>query len=106
MIVRPRRMPPPVINLAINGRFLCQPTTGVQRVARELTREFDRLVEEGEDRFRIRLLCPPGADLSDPKAALEASLVQARIGAGGGPDVVVFNAGVTNSQFRRSPEGM
>lgn len=32
--------------------------------------------------------------------------VKGRFGAGGGPDVVVFNAGVTNSQFRRSPEGM
>lgn len=26
--------------------------------------------------------------------------------AAGGPDAIVFNAGVTNSQFRRSPEGM
>lgn len=32
--------------------------------------------------------------------------VKGRFGAGGGPDVIVFNAGVTNSQFRRSPEGM
>lgn len=31
--------------------------------------------------------------------------VKGRFGAGG-PDVIVFNAGVTNSQFRRSPEGM
>lgn len=32
--------------------------------------------------------------------------VKGRFGATGGPDVIVFNAGVTNSQFRRSPEGM
>ncbi|KAJ0125107.1 short-chain dehydrogenase reductase family protein [Diaporthe amygdali] len=32
--------------------------------------------------------------------------VKGRFGPTGGPDVVVFNAGVTNSQFRRSPEGM
>lgn len=32
--------------------------------------------------------------------------IKGRFGTGGGPDVVVFNAGVTNSQFRRSPEGM
>lgn len=31
--------------------------------------------------------------------------VKGRFGAGG-PDVIVFNAGVTNSQFRKSPEGM
>lgn len=32
--------------------------------------------------------------------------VKGRFGAAGGPDVIIFNAGVTNSQFRRSPEGM
>ncbi|KAI7788827.1 short-chain dehydrogenase reductase family protein [Diaporthe eres] len=32
--------------------------------------------------------------------------VKGRFGPSGGPDVIVFNAGVTNSQFRRSPEGM
>lgn len=32
--------------------------------------------------------------------------VKGRFAATGGPDVIVFNAGVTNSQFRRSPEGM
>lgn len=32
--------------------------------------------------------------------------VKGRFGATGGPDVVVFNAGVTNSHFRMSPEGM
>ena len=32
--------------------------------------------------------------------------VKGRFGAADGPDVIVFNAGVTNSQFRRSPEGM
>lgn len=32
--------------------------------------------------------------------------VKGRFDATGGPDVIAFNAGVTNSQFRRSPEGM
>lgn len=32
--------------------------------------------------------------------------VKGRFNAAAGPDVVVFNAGVTNSQFRRSPEGV
>ncbi|KAI3393358.1 hypothetical protein diail_4396 [Diaporthe ilicicola] len=35
-----------------------------------------------------------------------AEAVKGRFPATGGPDVVVFNAGVTNSQFRRSLEGM
>jgi glycosyltransferase involved in cell wall biosynthesis len=47
--------------LAINGRFLTQPTTGVQRVARELTREIDRLVASGGADLRLRLLCEAGA---------------------------------------------
>jgi glycosyltransferase involved in cell wall biosynthesis len=47
--------------LAINGRFLTQPTTGVQRVARELTREIDHLVAAGRHKLRLRLLCEPAA---------------------------------------------
>ena len=43
--------------LAINGRFLTQPTTGVQRVARELTRAIDELVAAGQVDARVRLLC-------------------------------------------------
>ncbi len=43
--------------LAINGRFLTQPTTGVQRVARELTRAIDELVTIGQVDVRVRLLC-------------------------------------------------
>lgn len=43
--------------LAINGRFLTQPTTGVQRVARELTRAIDDLVATGQVDARVRLLC-------------------------------------------------
>ncbi|KAL1850436.1 hypothetical protein Daus18300_012914 [Diaporthe australafricana] len=35
-----------------------------------------------------------------------AEAVKGRFAATEGPDVVVFNAGVTNSQFRKSPEGM
>ena len=47
------------IPLTINGRFLAQPTTGVQRVARELSREIDALVASGEAEFDVRLVCPP-----------------------------------------------
>lgn len=51
------------IDLVINGRFVSQRITGVQRVAWELTREIDRLIAEGDRRFRVRLVCEPGADL-------------------------------------------
>lgn len=53
------------VDIAINGRFLKQPTTGVQRVARELTREIDRIAARGERPIRTRLLCQPGADAGD-----------------------------------------
>ena len=33
--------------ILINGRFLTQPITGVQRYALEIVREFDRLLDEG-----------------------------------------------------------
>jgi glycosyltransferase involved in cell wall biosynthesis len=51
--------------LAINGRFLMQATTGVQRVARELTHEIDSLAASGEVPVRIRLICQPEADVSE-----------------------------------------
>lgn len=50
--------------ILINGRFLTQPITGVQRVARELVSEMDRLVGEGGTRLRLALACEPGADAS------------------------------------------
>lgn len=51
--------------LAINGRFLSQQTTGVQRVARELTRAIDRLMLAGEHRGCVRLVCEDGASVED-----------------------------------------
>jgi len=54
--------PPEVI---INGRFLMQPVTGVQRVARELTRALDHLVAEEGRPVRLRLVCEPDAVLDD-----------------------------------------
>ncbi|MGN6538750.1 MAG: glycosyltransferase family 4 protein, partial [Mesorhizobium sp.] len=48
----------------INGRFLCQPTTGVQRYAREVALALDALVAEGVPPARgleLDLCCPPGA---------------------------------------------
>lgn len=48
----------------INGRFLSQPTTGVQRYAREVVRSLDSLIAEQVPLARgleVELLCPPGS---------------------------------------------
>ncbi|MGY2997385.1 glycosyltransferase involved in cell wall biosynthesis [Mesorhizobium sp. URHB0026] len=48
----------------INGRFLSQATTGVQRYAREIVRSLDSLIEERvplASDLQLRLLCPPGS---------------------------------------------
>lgn len=50
-------------HFAINGRFLCQPVTGVQRVAREVVREIDRLMVEGFLDARVDLFCPEGSQM-------------------------------------------
>ena len=45
----------------INGRFLTQPITGVQRYAHEVVKAFDRLLEQGiidPSRYRFTLLIP------------------------------------------------
>jgi glycosyltransferase involved in cell wall biosynthesis len=49
---------------SINGRFLSQPATGVQRYAEEIVRALDQLLAEqnGEgERLKLELLCPPGS---------------------------------------------
>lgn len=48
--------------ILINGRFLTQPVSGVQRYAREIVRALDQRPDAAE---RYRLLAPPGAD--DPR---------------------------------------
>lgn len=59
-------MPPfaPGRSFVINGRFLTQPTTGVQRVARELTKALDRLIGERNFPATIKLMCEEHADVS------------------------------------------
>lgn len=61
----PDRMVRSVPEIVINGRFLMQPVTGVQRVARELVREIDHFVAENNLDLRLRLICEPGADTSE-----------------------------------------
>ena len=62
----------------INGRFLTQPVTGVQRYAREITSALDRLLAEGHpwaSDLSIEIVCPPGAkqDLRLEKIAVRST---------------------------------
>ncbi len=51
------------MDIVINGRFLSQRMTGVQRVAQEFTRALDRLLSRGAyPGTKVRLVAPPGAD--------------------------------------------
>jgi glycosyltransferase involved in cell wall biosynthesis len=64
----------PAGSVGINGKFLAQPTTGVQRVARQLVLALDRRLATGTaGAVRWRLLVPEGA----PVPALRAIEVQA-----------------------------
>ena len=65
------------VRVFLNGRFLTQGTTGVQRHAREVVREIDRLLEEAStpaDRSWT-LLAPPGAKIDLPLARIHANVV-------------------------------
>lgn len=60
------------MHIFINGRFLAQRLTGVQRVAAELVRALDRRLATAPDRPHVTLLCPPDADpVRLPLAAIE-----------------------------------
>jgi glycosyltransferase involved in cell wall biosynthesis len=51
------------MRLVLNGRFLSQQVTGVQRHARELVRALDRKLEQNGSRLEVSLLAPPDATL-------------------------------------------
>lgn len=68
-------------DLAINGRFLSQPTTGVQRVACELVREIDKLVAAEMYPFAPRLFCQRGAPADS--LGLKATRIEELGGPGG-----------------------
>ncbi len=56
---------PAVTDFCINGRFLCQRATGVQRVSREFTMALDQLIEDGVlCDLDVRLIAPDGADIA------------------------------------------
>jgi glycosyltransferase involved in cell wall biosynthesis len=65
--------------ITLNGRFLAQPLSGVQRYAREITGALDALVARGEA-GPVRLVAPPDAE------GFEAwpHLASGRVGARGG----------------------
>lgn len=62
-------MPATGQEIVINGRFLMQPVTGVQRVAREVVRAMDRLLADDvlpwAHGARMRIVCEAGADVTD-----------------------------------------
>lgn len=55
------------LHLTINGRFLLQDVTGVQKVALEFVAALDRLLEAGEyPSLKVELLAPTRGDLVSP----------------------------------------
>jgi glycosyltransferase involved in cell wall biosynthesis len=53
------------MELIVNGRFLCQQATGVQRVSREFVLALDRLIGRGEFAgLAVCLMAPRGVDLA------------------------------------------
>lgn len=51
---------------SINGRFLTQPTTGVQRYAGEIVRALDTLLAEDPQGLEVELLVPHGTEATLP----------------------------------------
>jgi hypothetical protein len=64
--------------IAINGRFLTQGMTGVQRFAREITAAADRLV--GNDAWPEARLLMPSSVAESPFAYLKAQAIGQRSG--------------------------
>ena len=56
-----------MIDLTVNGRFFSQPTTGVQRYAREILAELDLLVQDRRMNSHIAMngnvVVPAGSDV-------------------------------------------
>ncbi|MBB4857392.1 glycosyltransferase involved in cell wall biosynthesis [Novosphingobium chloroacetimidivorans] len=73
----------PPKDIVINGRFLTQKLSGVQRYSREIVQAADRLIHSEHTRFggrQWRLLVPSGAD---PQFRLQAIRIE-QVGAGDG----------------------
>ena len=64
--------------ISINGRFLTQSISGVQRYAWEVVRQWDRMLATGLAAGQapdVELLCPAGATLPGPLAAIRVRTV-------------------------------
>jgi len=73
----------PAKDIAINGRFLAQKLSGVQRYAREITRALDAMIladPEGLGRRRWRLIVPEGVVSDHPLQTIETVHAGARQG--------------------------
>jgi glycosyltransferase involved in cell wall biosynthesis len=73
-----------VKTLSVNGKFLSQETTGVQRYAAEIVRAWDEGLNDGwidRDRFSIRVYAPGGILCDQPykHIAVESGRTQGRI---------------------------
>ena len=78
---------------AINGRFLTQPMTGVQRYAFEITNALDAILAEERDlsrRLPMRLVLPPGAE-TEPALA-KITIDRTSLGSGHLWDQLIFPA--------------
>jgi glycosyltransferase involved in cell wall biosynthesis len=76
---------------AINGRYLTQRITGVQRYAHEIVASLDQILSEDGDlarRIGFRLVLPPGVE-TEP-AASQIEVRKTKIGSGHGWDQFVF----------------
>src|SRR6201995_981653 len=79
------------LNWAINGRFLTQRVTGVQRYALEIVAALDQLLVEQQDiakRFNVRLIVPPRA--TTDLALSRISLQRTKAGSGHAWDQLVL----------------
>ncbi len=63
----------------INGRFLTQPLSGVQRYAREVVRALDGLISEDQQTV-WKVLAPPGAHLDHTLSRIRVDTVGSRSG--------------------------
>jgi glycosyltransferase involved in cell wall biosynthesis len=76
---------------AINGRFVTQPMTGVQRYAREIVAELDNLLKENRDaagRLAMRIVLPPAAEALPAFSSIE--ICRTPVGSGHGWDQFIL----------------
>lgn len=93
----PAPVAPPVSRLVINGRFLTQPMSGVQRVSLEVVRAIDGILAEGGFPDLTVTLAVPGGTIVTP-----LDLKRIAIGTTGGPRGNLWEQLVLPLQARRA----